>query len=477
MERFVPADEIASQMGAGVDPAPDALMQALAQIRSAQNQPLLPQDPLGQLATGLGGWLGGYRGTPNPMVEQALQLRQAQMGPLQQNFQNQMGLATMGRQLDVARAEIQNKKEDNLLSIADKLSQQDDDTSRRLGADIRGKILKNRGVIVPQDFVEQTSSRKISKETLGNAALLLSVTQGDLGVVSKNTGISPGLLAPIWMAIVKGDEGALKAFGLEPPSVIQGRLLDLRSKTQQILMNEFKINDPGVSADANLIAVAEFGKPFSQLTSSQRTYAAQKAIEFALKRDTARSGMQPVAAETARLLAGMENVERDLQISISTYEANRDKLKPFIGPMLSGAPLKNWLATNLPEEATAGGELAMPPELVDLKASLVRTRNVFLNARSGQAVTENELKRIMEELPNLSDNPSVFQQKLQMTAANQAVVVKRLQALSSVGGRERVNPAAVMLDNPLPIHEIKPRVPFKRKKERDGSITIVPERQ
>lgn len=98
MDRFIPADQVASQMGGGVDPANDALMQALAQIRQAQAQPLLSNDPLAQLGVGLQGIAAGYRGQPNPAIEQALQVRQQQLGGAQQNFSNMMGLSHLGMQ-------------------------------------------------------------------------------------------------------------------------------------------------------------------------------------------------------------------------------------------------------------------------------------------------------------------------------------------------------------------------------------------
>lgn len=478
MADFIPADQYASQMGGGVDPANEALMQALTQIRQTQAQPLMSTHPLAQLDAATQGAYAAYRGEQNPAIAQALAVRQQQLGSAQQGFQNQLGLTTMRRQMDVATAEIQNKKEDNLLNIADKLGQQDDDVSRRVAANVRATILKGRGVILPPDFVEQASSKKISKAALDNSATLLTITNGDVETVSKSTGLTPTLLMPMWKAILTGDERVMKALGLEAPTIIQSRMLEMRKHTQEILLNEFKINDPHVGSEANLVAVKEFGVPFAQLDAGQRKYVAQRAMEFLLNRDQQKAGLPPVPAETARLLSGMENVEGDLQKAIKNYRDNKGKLGAFVGPALSGAPIRNWLATNMPEAATAGGELAMPPELVSLKNSLVRTRNVFLNARSGQAVTENELKRMLEELPTLSDNPSVFEQKLQMTAANQTIVVKRLQALSGVGGRERVNPAAVILDNPMPERqEIKRTVPFSRKKERDGSITIVPERE
>ena len=174
----------------------------------------------------------------------------------------------------------------------------------------------------------------------------------------------------------------------------------------------------------------------------------------------------------------MENADRDMKKALAIWDTHKTKLTPFIGPVLSGAPTRQWLARQLPETATAGTEFAMPKELVAIKTVLAQALNLFLRAQSGQAVTDPEFKRMMAEFPDFTENPSVFDQKLRMTEKNHAIVLERMQEMSAVGGRERVNPAAVIMRHPMPEpQDVKPVVPFKRKKERDGSITIVPGRE
>src|SRR3990167_632410 len=86
-ERFIPADEFASQMGAGLDPGPDALLNSLTQIRQLRAQPLLSSDPFSQLGVSLQGAAAGYRGQPNPAVEQALAVRAQQSQNIGQEAQ------------------------------------------------------------------------------------------------------------------------------------------------------------------------------------------------------------------------------------------------------------------------------------------------------------------------------------------------------------------------------------------------------
>jgi hypothetical protein len=128
-ERFIPADEIASQMGSGVDPANTALMEALAQIRQAQAQPLLSQDPISQLGVSLQGIAAGYRGEPNPAVQQALAIRQQQLGSAQQGFQNQLGLANLGLQTQQVKNQTSSENRRDLL---DRLKLQEQTTDKMI---------------------------------------------------------------------------------------------------------------------------------------------------------------------------------------------------------------------------------------------------------------------------------------------------------------------------------------------------------
>ncbi len=153
-ERFIPADEVASQMGAGVDPANQALMQALSQIRQTQAQPLMTQDPLGQLGVALQGAYSASRGEQNPAVSQAMQMRQQQLGMAQQGFQNQMGMANMNISLKREQRLMQDKRTEMTLKVAHELLATDTPEAKTLGATYYSEGLKGLGIQVPRDVAK-----------------------------------------------------------------------------------------------------------------------------------------------------------------------------------------------------------------------------------------------------------------------------------------------------------------------------------
>ena len=121
-DRFIPADQLASQMGSGLDPANDALLSALTQIRQMQAQPLLSSDPFAQLGVSLQGAAAGYRGQPNPAVAQALDLRQQQLGGLR--AQAQLGLGLSELQMKRQDAELRQRMEDRRLLHEERTEEQ-----------------------------------------------------------------------------------------------------------------------------------------------------------------------------------------------------------------------------------------------------------------------------------------------------------------------------------------------------------------
>lgn len=109
-DRFIPADEVASQMGTGVDPANNALLQALTQIRQTQARPLIADNPFAQLGSGLEGLAAGFRGQVNPAVQQALAVRQQQLSAL--GAQANLGLGISHLQMQMNDAALRQRMED-----------------------------------------------------------------------------------------------------------------------------------------------------------------------------------------------------------------------------------------------------------------------------------------------------------------------------------------------------------------------------
>lgn len=160
MQGFDAADQYSSQMGSGVDPANDALMQSLAQIKQIQEQPLLAQDPMSQISRLLQGISAGYRGQPNPAIQQAIQMRQAQIAPLQQDFQNQMGLANMGLRSKNEERLAQQFRTEKTISIAKDLMSSADPSQNALGAQFFAQGVKDAtGQIIAPDALKDIGQK------------------------------------------------------------------------------------------------------------------------------------------------------------------------------------------------------------------------------------------------------------------------------------------------------------------------------
>jgi hypothetical protein len=81
-----------------------------------------------------------------------------------------------------------------------------------------------------------------------------------------------------------------------------------------------------------------------------------------------------------------------------------------------------------------------------MSAQINSIKNQFLQLRSGAAVTDQEMERILRELPNIEDPPDVFMAKLDQTYKNQAYLLERRQALAT--GRGGVGNTAAPINEP-----------------------------
>ena len=404
MERFVPADEIASQMGAGVDPAPDALMQALAQIRSAQSQPLLPQDPLGQLATGLGGWLGGYRGTPNPMVEQALQLRQAQMGPLQQNFQNQMGLANMARQrqqmemqqlqLNETRrartvqeqAEARRAEHEQNQLAADARKTETERMKLRIslgesyiksgvpsamlaGQQIVQNELGKLGYTVAPEVTSALAKGTVSKEQKDQIVAMLGTGVPVDHIAKQFPTVEQGYIKLISDAIAKGDDFALAAFDLPTKTKIRADQIRLQAEEQRLA------NLRAEGGEAKEGTVTALRKEFIGLS---KTFLSAKE---AFQRVTVGANNPTAMGDVALIFGYMKMLD-----PLSVVREGEFATAANAGSV----PTRLW---NLYNRALSGERL-QPEQRTDM---LTQSRGIFATNLQNQQALESEYRRIAGE--------------------------------------------------------------------------------
>ncbi len=101
--------------GGSGDAASQALLQALAQIQQAQQQPLIPNNPIAQMGVALQGYASGYQGRQNPAIEQALAMRQQQMSGFGHQAQIANSLATLQETQRLRKTQEQSEARKDLL--------------------------------------------------------------------------------------------------------------------------------------------------------------------------------------------------------------------------------------------------------------------------------------------------------------------------------------------------------------------------
>jgi len=106
--------------------------------------------------------------------------------------------------------------------------------------------------------------------------------------------------------------------------------------------------------------------------------------------------------------------------------------------------------TNKAKMVTPGVEVA--PEVATLYPAVASLRNEIIRLMSGAAVAGNEATRMREQLPEVTDKPSVFVAKLQQTKRNRENLLKRLSSRTGAparsGGPGPVGAAPVGRYNP-----------------------------
>ncbi len=263
-ERFIPADEVASQMGAGVDPANQALMQALSQIRQTQAQPLMTQDPLGQLGVALQGAYSASRGEQNPAVSQALAVRQQQM----RGFGEQANIASQINQMQMQQLQLaetrraraiqeqaEARKSEHEKSLLAAEAQKTEVEKRKLLIGVAQGFLKSgapqammeggrivvgelgkAGYTVSPEAATSLATAPPSKEQLAQISALLADGVPVDHIAKQMPTVNREIVQLIATAVAKGDDFTLETWGLPTRTAIKTKQVELQL-AQQKLMN------------------------------------------------------------------------------------------------------------------------------------------------------------------------------------------------------------------------------------------------
>jgi len=158
-------------------------------------------------------------------------------------------------------------------------------------------------------------------------------------------------------------------------------------------------------------------------------------LEKALDRK-ARIKQAQVAGQARITVAGMrgtgglspaqETAVADMNTGLSELRGIQDifsKAKSKLGPIAGRS-----------REMLRGQGVAVDKDFNLLAVKVAQFRNKLLKIRSGAAVTDNELRRIAEELPNVSDSPQDFEIKLRAAMEDLERAISNLQQSSGGAG-------------------------------------------
>jgi hypothetical protein len=276
---FESADEYASQIGTGTDPAQEALLSALAQIRQAQARPRLPESPLAQFGIALSGISSAMGGKPEPMLAQAMAGQEAALAgaKAQATIGQYLGQMAQQRQTRVdtqayRQAQLQETQFAHDIQVQAEQRQGQEQKDRRareasqdkmkrieLNISVAKELMTSHSPVAQQQGAQRLAAEMgalgnpISEETALAIAqrpptaeqrveLYGAVANGvpPDQIKKRNPTLDPGYIDMVIGAIEKKDEFTLKTLGLPSPLAIEKQAADLALTKQQLITEKKK---------------------------------------------------------------------------------------------------------------------------------------------------------------------------------------------------------------------------------------------
>lgn len=197
---------------------------------------------------------------------------------------------------------------------------------------------------------------------------------------------------------------------------------------------------PGSSPElrATSAALAKTGGNWEQtaqmLADQGYDVSSGSVIDNELRR---RNGLSPItpaqAAATPNLSAGQVSALADMDATIATAQ----KAKALASSVNTG-----FIAGRVGKGAQAVG--AASDNFIDLNSQITNIKANFMKAMSGAAVSEQEVKRLSQFLPDVTDDENVIQRKLTNLTENLNQARESLYKAAS-GGAYNVNQGSQMI--------------------------------
>lgn len=325
--------------------------------------------------------------------------------------------------------------------VAKSIGEVEEQKAKALKARLEAKMLE-------ADYAGALATAADTAEDPEDKAALLAAMFG--------SGISSGLLDMKEMAPILSK--GLNDDGTPHPENVQGviRLIQARSKEQrdlfsrelsaqaqssnaQVNREQFDVHRPELEAEAAIKQEVAAGMR-GGLTPNEQRQASQEAARLALARQTE---AREASIAAARLALDREKEKREAATAKAT---GGGKLAAAAIEKIAGIDQSLSIANNLEKLVSddwlgpAAGRYAkakiatpgvpVPGDLARFAADSATLKNSVIKAITGAQMSEPEAKRIGEQIPDFTDKPNVWREKLAATRDNLKVLKKRTIELS-----------------------------------------------
>ena len=263
--------------------------------------------------------------------------------------------------------------------------------------DRQGNVLRNDPVLPPPGFRYQISTgEQVIVDDQGQIHKVQTTRTTQPAAIGGKS--APRVAAPSGQSAVPPARGASQASASEQaaPQAAQPKEYELTTSYK---------NEKGEEVGWNPAAIAEVDSP-------QIGQIRQQAIRAAVST----TGIRKLPASAKAKLDLLATIRADIEVVEKLSPQHKDFFGPLAGPA-TRARIKQFGTTD--DSTLAGGLLGelgvqagVPPEVIDLFAVMLSLQDSELRARSGAQINEQEMKRLIEFLPDPNLPASVNAQRV-----------------------------------------------------------------
>jgi hypothetical protein len=437
-------------------------------------------NPFQDIARMLVGFAAGTKGQANPIIEQEMKQREQLLG-------RQIALANMAQAAQ--RIELEKKREERealnqkvneeekrdtaLLTIAKEAAGLPSAQSRLFAGTTMAALASKKGATVPPGFAESFVDKPFDQDSMKRTATLLLANVPPEQVAQNQDRPLP-LVTALATALQNNDPKLTRILTGKSPDELRLDALKVQEAEKELILKDVRISGVGEDvATAALQIVGPDGKKghrYIDLPQEYRDKAADRAIANRIAIQAAGVANQPVTPQqTADLmLVEQQNSAVTRAMSILDNPQKFAVVKPFINPPLAGmSGVRRVVQFSGPEALVTAMGISkgpIPQELQDLYTAQAALRNIETKVRSGAAVSLQEERRLLGEIPTIeNDKPELYVTKMRQWAKYAQVLDERTKRYMSVAGREALTEdakaavkAKIIREVPFEIQELQP---------------------